>query len=110
MTPPGTPATLATLVLGQFPETPDGQLAKAICEQWSGLRQQYVDNAAADSPYQMNQWFSSSAWLKVQNDANTLNGDPAYSNLQTALGVGLVGDEAGTASAAAIDKACEERQ
>lgn len=105
---PGTAPNLAPLTLGHFPGTADGKLAKGICEQWQGLRQEYVYRLTIDSPYQMNQWFSSSAWAKEYALANELDGAPAYSNLQGALGVATVGDDAGDAVAAEVDKACEK--
>ena len=98
---------LAPLTPGHFPDTADGKLAKAICGHWAGLRQEYVNRAADDSAYQMNQWLSGPAWSKVQDDSAALGDDPAYSHLETALGAGLAGDDAGPESAAAIDKACE---
>ena len=103
---PGTAANLAPLTLGPFPDTADGEIAKRICEQWQGLRQEYVYRLTIDNSYQMNGWFSSSAWSKVQNDGMALGDDPAYSNLETALGVAITGEMASTANAAAVDKAC----
>jgi hypothetical protein len=99
---------LAPLTLGHFAASTDGELAGQICTQWRGLRQDYVDRATDDTVYQMNQWFSSSDWSKIQDDAEILGNDPAYSELETALGVGMVGDMAGPASAATIDKACKD--
>jgi hypothetical protein len=105
---PGPVASLGPLALGHFPSTTDGKLAKAICKSWSALRSEYVQKITADTAYQLNGWFSSSDWSTIQNDGMTLGSDPAYSNLETALGVGMVGDDASAASAKAIDKACKE--
>jgi len=104
---PSTSANLAPLKLGHFPATTDGRLARTICKQWAGLRQQYVSRVAADTPYQLNQWFSSRAWSKVQNDSMALGDDPAYSKLETAIGVAIFGDSASASSAKSVDKACE---
>lgn len=104
---PGTAPALEALTIGHFPATTDGKLAEGICEQWQGLRSQYAQRLTIDTPYQMNQWFSSADWAKVQSDGAALGDDPAYSNLETSLGVATVGDEASAASAAAVDKACE---
>jgi hypothetical protein len=105
---PGPVASLGALALGHFPSTADGKLAKAICKSWSALRNEYVQKLTVDTAYQLNGWFSSSAWSTIQNDGMTLGSDPAYSSLETALGVGMVGDDASTASAKAIDKACKK--
>lgn len=102
----GPVATLAPLTLGHFPGTASGKLAKEICGQWAGLRRQYVQKITVDTAYQMNQWFSGPDWAKVQAASLNLD-DPAYSNLETALGTGLTGEDASAGSAAAIDKACE---
>lgn len=104
---PGSAPALAPLTLGRFSATTDGKLAKGICGQWQGLRQEYAQRLTVDTPYQMNQWFSSADWAKEYADSSQLGGDPAYSNLEAALGVATVGDEASAASAAAVDKACE---
>lgn len=98
--------TLGPLALGHFPSTTDGRLAKAICGQWQELRGQYAGNVVNDPPVQLNQWFSSPAWKAVQADAAKLGNDPVYANLETALGVGMVGDTASIATAQEIDKAC----
>ena len=103
---PGPAASLGALALGRFPSTADGKLAKAICKSWATLRREYVQKITVDTAYQLNGWFSSPAWSTIQNDAMTLGNDPAYSNLETAVGVGITGENASAASAKAIDKAC----
>ena len=108
LSPPATASSLGPLTIGDFPDTTDGNLAKGICEQWSGLRQEYADRLATDSSYQLNQWFSGPDWAKEYSEANQLGDDPAYGSLETALGVATVGDDASTAAAAAVDKACED--
>lgn len=104
--PASAPFSLGPLTLASFPSTTDGRLARGTCEQWAGLRNEYAERASADSPYQLNQWFSGPGWQKEWNDANSLGGDPRYSNIETAFGVGTVGDEASAASAKAMDQAC----
>jgi len=104
---PGPVASLGPLTLGNFPSTVNGNLAKAICTSWAGLRHEYVQKITVDTAYQMNGWFSSADWSKIQNDSMALGNDQAYSNLETALGVGMTGEDASAASAAALDKACE---
>jgi hypothetical protein len=99
-------ATLGPLTLGAFPGTTDGRLAKDTCEQWQGLRGQYAARLAADTPYQLNQWFSGPDWHAAWTDVNKLGDDPAYGNLETAFGVALVGDMASIPDARLIDKAC----
>jgi hypothetical protein len=59
-----------------------------------------------DTPYQLNQWFSSSDWATEYNDANELGDDPAYVNIESSMGAGLVGDMANVAAARQIDRAC----
>lgn len=106
LSPPPTAVTLAPLTLASFPATTDGELAKGICQQWQGLRQQYEDRTVTDSPYALNQWFSSAAWQPEDSDASALNGDPAYSKIETAFGVGTVGDDASAGAVREMDAAC----
>jgi hypothetical protein len=99
---------LGPLVLGRFSSTTEGRLAKGICKSWQGLRQEYVSKVdSGTTAFDMNQWFSSPAWSTVQSDGMKLGNAPAYSNLETAVGVAITGDLATTGSAAAIDKACK---
>jgi hypothetical protein len=106
--PAATAKTLAPLVLGHFPDTTDGKLAREVCEQWQGLRQEYVYRLTIDSPNQMNGWFSSSAWSKEYAESNELGNDPAYTQLEASLGVATVGEDASDANAGLVDKACEK--
>jgi hypothetical protein len=98
--------TLAPLTLGAFPSTTDGTLARDICQAWTGLRQQYAAQLGADTAYELNQWFSGPDWAPVQSDATKLGNDPAYGNIETALGLVITGDAASTANAQLLDKAC----
>src|ERR1700691_330775 len=50
MTPSAAPV-LGKLSFGPFPSTPDGTRALLLCEDWAGLRAQYVARVAADSAY-----------------------------------------------------------
>ena len=108
-TPSVTPSTvpvLGKLTFGTFPSTWDGTRALALCEQWSGLRGEYVARVRADTPYQLEQWFSSPAWLAAFNANSPLRPDPAYSNLSAAFGLVSTGQAASIASARLLDKAC----
>jgi hypothetical protein len=104
--PPPTAVTLGPLKLADFPATVGGKEARGICEAWQELRQQYEDRMVTDSPYQLNQWFSSAVWQKEQADAIRLGADPAYTHLEVAFGVGLVGDEADSGTVKLMDSAC----
>jgi hypothetical protein len=104
--PPPTAVTLGALTLADFPSTAAGNEARGICEAWLRLRQQYEDRMVTDSPYQLNQWFSSAAWQKAQSDGAALGNAPAYSRLETALGEALAGDVAGAETVKLMDSAC----
>lgn len=106
--PGATAVTLGVLTLGHFPATADGKLAHFICKEWAGLRNQYVYKSGIDTAYEMNQWFSSPDWSAEMNDAATLGADPRFGNLETALGIATVGDDAGVTAAKAVDKACHK--
>jgi hypothetical protein len=103
---PATEVTPGPLTLAHFPSTTDGKLARDECEQWVQLRAEYYSRVQNDTPYQLNQWFSSSDWAKEINDSYPLGADPDYSNIETAFAGGLVGDMASVASARQIDRAC----
>lgn len=104
-TPPAA-AALGPLTLADFPSTAGGKDARGICETWLTLRQQYEDRMTTDSPYQLNQWFSSAAWQKTQADGMALGNDPAYQHLETALGEATVGDMADAGTVRLMDAAC----
>jgi hypothetical protein len=108
-TPTVTPSTvpvLGKLAFGTFPSTWDGTRALTLCEQWSGLRGEYVARVRADTPFQLEQWFSSTAWLAAFSANSPLRLDPAYSNISTAFGLVSTGQAASIASARMLDKAC----
>jgi hypothetical protein len=73
---------------------------------WSRLRVEYYARLQQDTPYQLNQWFSSPDWFAVNSDSAELGDDLAYSHIETAFGSGMVGDIASIASAREIDRAC----
>lgn len=106
---PASPAaTLAPLTLAAFPSTTDGKLAKGICGQWAALRSQYAARLGTDSATQLEGWLSGPAWNTEYTDQTALGNDPRYSRIEVAFGAGTVGDEATTADAAAMDKACHD--
>jgi hypothetical protein len=108
-TPTVTPSTvpvLGKLAFGTFPSTWDGTRALTLCEQWSGLRGEYVARVRADTPYQLEQWFSSTVWRAAFSANSPLRLDPAYSNISTAFGLASTGQAASIASARMLDKAC----
>ena len=101
-TPTVTPSTvpvLGQLSFGTFPSTWDGTRALMLCEQWSGLRGEYVPHLRRDTPYELEQWFSSNDWRAAFIANSPLRTDPAYSNISIAFGL------VSTAAAASIDNA-----
>jgi hypothetical protein len=109
VTPTVTPSTvpvLGKLTFGTFPSTWDGTQALALCEQWSGLRGQYVTLVRTRTPFQLEQWFSSTAWRPAFIANSPLRTDPAYSDINTAFGLVSTGEAASIASARFLDKAC----
>ena len=106
LSPPPTAVTLAPLKLADFPSSAVGNDARGVCEAWLTLRQQYENRMVTDSPYQLNQWFSSSAWHKSWTDANALGNDPAYSHLEVAYGIATVGDMVDSGTVKQMDGAC----
>ena len=101
-TPTVTPSTvpvLGKLSFGTFPSTWNGTRALMLCEQWSGLRGEYVPHLRQDTPYELEQWFSSTDWRAAFIANSPLRNDPAYSNISTAFGL------TSTAGAASVDNA-----
>jgi hypothetical protein len=78
----------------------------SMCIAWSGLRAQYAANVAADSPVQLNEWFSGPAWAAAEGDAGKLGSNPQFTSLEAAWGVATTGDTASAAAAGNVDKAC----
>jgi hypothetical protein len=108
-TPSVTPSSapeLGQLNFGTFPATKDGLRALALCEQWSGLRAQYVSRVQADTLFELEQWFSSAVWRPAFSADSRLRTDPAYTGISTAFGLATTGQGASISSARLLDKAC----
>ena len=105
VTPPAVPV-LGPMTYGTFPATTNGTNALTLCEQWAGLRGQYVSRVQADTPYQLEQWFSSAVWRTAFTANNPLRNDPAYSHIDVAFGLATTGEAASIASARWLDQAC----
>jgi len=111
--PPATPTVtpssvpvLGQLAFGPFPSTWDGTRALALCEQWSGLRGEYVARVRTGTPFQLEQWFSSDVWQAALTAGGYLRGDPAYGDISVAFGEVSTGAAASIASARFLDQAC----
>jgi hypothetical protein len=108
-TPTMTPspvAVLGQLSFGTFPATQDGERALMLCEDWAGLRGEYVGRILAQTPYQLEQWFSSAAWRPAFSADSPLKTDPAYSKITTAFSLATAGQAASIANARSLDRAC----
>jgi hypothetical protein len=108
-TPSMTPASvpeLGALTLGTFPATPDGTRALMLCEQWAGLRAQYVARLRADSPSALEQWFSGGDWQQAFSDDSPLKNDPAYMHINADFGLVSTAAAASTANARSLDQSC----
>jgi hypothetical protein len=103
---PSAVPVLGKLFSGAFPATPDGTRALTICEQWSGLRGEYVPHVQADTPYQLEQWFSSAVWRPAFTANGPLRIDPAYGDISTAFGLATTAEAASIPNARFLDKAC----
>jgi hypothetical protein len=104
---PSTVPVLGKLTFGTFPSTWDGTHALMLCEQWSGLRGEYVSRVqAGTTPYRLEQWFSSDEWGAAFSDSAPLVVDPAYVNISTAFGLATAGEVASIANARFLDKSC----
>jgi hypothetical protein len=97
---------LGQMHYGTFPATPDGLNALTVCEQWAVLRDEYVGRLRADTPYQLEQWFSSPAWLPAFRANSPLKVDPDFSHINAAFGLASTGAAASVANAERLDKAC----
>lgn len=117
--PTGSPGTLAAtvmpsavpvlgrLALGTFPATPDGTAALTLCEQWAGLRGQYIAQLRHDTPFQLEQWFSSGPqWLLAFSADTPLKTDPGYVYISTAFGLASTAAAASVGNARLLDAAC----
>jgi hypothetical protein len=105
MTPSSVPV-LGPMTLGAFPATRDGKRALAVCEQWAGLRDEYVPRLRADTAYQLEQWFSSAVWQTAYAASGPLQADPAYTSISVSFRMATEGDVASVANARMLDRAC----
>jgi hypothetical protein len=99
-------ASAAPLKLADFPSSQGGDLARTICQAWSGLRGEYYSRVKTDTPGQLSQWFAGADWTSVRADTLQLGDDPAYSHLNAALGVAMAGKAASAKTGQAVDRAC----
>ena len=107
VTPVAVPV-LGAMKLGAFPNTADGVAALTVCEQWAGLRGDYVTALRHDSAFQLEQWFSSTSWLPAFAANSPLKTDPRYTYISTAFGLVTEPDAASLDTARHLDKACAE--
>jgi hypothetical protein len=105
MTPSAVPV-LGQLAFGTFRATGDGANALSLCEDWAGLRGQYVARVGTGTPYQLEQWFSSAVWRPAFNVSSSLRLDPHYGEVSVAFGLATTGAAASVGSAKLLDKAC----
>ena len=99
---PLTPGT--TLV---YTGTKDGKSALTLCEQWAGLRGQYVAHVQAEhTAYQLEQWFSSAVWQAAFSANTPLRVDASYGEISVAFLVATSGDAASILNARMLDRAC----
>jgi hypothetical protein len=99
-------ASAAPLKLAHFPATKDGDLARQICQAWSGLRGEYYGRVKSDTPSQLSQWFAGPDWTAIHADGLQIGADPAYSHLGASLGVAMAGKVASAKTGQAVDRAC----
>jgi hypothetical protein len=99
-------ASTAPLKLANFPSSQDGDLARTICQAWSGLRGQYYSRVKTDTPGQLSQWFAGADWTAIRADTLQLGSDPDYSRLNAALGAAMAGKAASAKTGQAVDRAC----
>ena len=106
MTPSAVPV-LGPMTYGTFPATKDGESALTLCEQWAGLRGQYVAHVqAGHTAYQLEQWFSSGVWQAAYSANTPLRVDAGYSEISVAFLVATSGDAASILNARMLDRAC----
>jgi hypothetical protein len=105
VTPQSVPV-LGAMSYGTFHASPDGIDALIVCEQWAVLRDQYVGRVRADTPYQLEQWFSSPAWLSAFQANSPLKTDPDYGQINTAFGLVSTAAAASVSNAKLLDTAC----
>lgn len=110
LTPTVTPSpvpVLGQLTLGPFPATRDGARALQLCEDWAGLRGQYVAHVTAGgTPFQLEQWFSSPVWQPAFAENGPLEVDPRYDEIIIAFDLATSGQTASIAQAKHLDAGC----
>jgi len=97
---------LGSMSYGTFPASTDGMDALTVCEQWAVLRDEYVGRLRADTRYQLEQWFSSPAWLPAFEANSPLKTDPDYCQINAAFDLVSTGASASVSSARLLDEAC----
>jgi hypothetical protein len=105
VTPQAAPV-LGSMSYGTFPASTDGIDALTLCEQWAVLRDQYVSQIRADTPFQLEQWFSGSAWLPAFQANRPLKTDPDFIHIDTAFVLVSTAAEASVPNARLLDRAC----
>jgi hypothetical protein len=100
------PTSAGGLSFGQFPASWDGGRALRLCEDWAGLRAEYVRRVGQDSRFELEQWFSTRAWRPAFNANSPLKVDPAYQYISSTFGLVTAADAASVDSAQALDQAC----
>lgn len=105
MTPTSVPE-LGALTLGTFPDSLDGTRALMLCEQWAGLRAHYVARVRADSPSELERWFSGDDWRQAFSDDSPLKDDPGYMNINAGFGLVSTAGAASIANARFLDRSC----
>ena len=105
VTPSAVPV-LGPMTYGTFPATKDGESALTLCEQWAGLRGQYVARVLADSRPELEQWFSGGDWLPAFSDASALRNDPGYMTINVGFGLVSTAQSASVGNARFLDKSC----
>jgi hypothetical protein len=104
---PASVPELGSLKLGSFPETWDGTRARMICQQWAGLRGQYVARLHQDTPFQLEVWISTSPqWLAAFTADSPLKTDTNYSGIRTSFGVVSTAAVASISNAKWLDASC----
>ena len=109
ITPTVTPSAvpvLGQLTFGTFPSTWGGTNALKLCEDWAGLRADYVAHLKSDTMYQMEQWFSTADWQPAFDADSPLSANPAYGEISLAFGQATTTATAGIDAAKQLDRAC----
>ena len=106
MTPSAVPV-LGKLKFGTFPGTESGAKALQLCEDWAGLRGEYVVHLESDTRYQLERWFSSPVWQPAFDTNSPLSNNPNYGDITVAFGQATTSATASIPAARQFDRACE---